>query len=644
MSAQIDSAPLVPADLPLSRRQAKRALRAREERDLELATSAGRGNPEAIAALAERLASRVERIARALMGSSREAVQPVDADDAAVHALVELLRSTASYRGKEPLERWADRTTALSVLRFARAVRRRSVPDAADSPLALVMAPRRVDERTARTFEQYLRTLSEPARQTLLLRHALGLKLSELADALQCSASSAREQLIEARSELRALVRRRGGEPAPLGVGAARWCAQRDRQAIGESLRRNELEELAELEARDPEVWAFVAQVRALELYFEAPRTEPTVQPQPAWVARAVAALRVSAPASPPPRASGTLSTHQIRDLEGSRVVRWLAVGASVALAASTVFALIVYRPERRASGVARPAGATAGAALQDASEPAGAGARGRLRPTVEALPKVMTAAHGPRLRRDGRVLTPGTLVAQGDLVEAMERPGCLEIEPDTQVCLALGSSARLVSISAQKRQLELTRGRAVVRVGPGSAATRIVMRVGALEVSAGRVVFAVERSFDGKLVRVRALRGALEARADTLSRSLSEASSATFRPPANLELAPLLPALAQRDWEVLATGLHPPMQAAAHPVAPVQDPAATAARVKRALEDMSDPELEASVPAGTDAVVEPEGPERPGSAEIAANPDPAAPGPAAEAPRDVPRDVPPGL
>ena len=581
VSAYTDPIPVASATPELSSKEAKRARRARDARDLGLLTKAGRGDQEAASQLAERLAPRVQRLARALIGGS------IDADDAALHALIELLRSYASYRGKEPLERWADRNAAFAVMRFARAVSRRS-----GAPFASDWRPR--DERTARTFEQYLQALTDNARQALLLRHALGLTLAELADGLQRPVAAASQQLLAARAELRGLVRRRAGQPAVLGPGAGHWCAQRDREAIGQVLRADELAELAELEARDPEVWAYVAQVRALELYLDAPRSGPAYLHGGTLAARAVAALGVTMPAQ-----GGAKAVREVerpaRDLEGSRVVRWMAVGASFLLAFATVAALLVYRPPPRpgaeAAGHAtiradREVGATVREGLPSSGPATGvqAIAAQRLAPTVESLPsKASTSPRGGRLRRAGRALAPGAPLSRGDVVEAFERNGCLQIEPATTVCLALGSVVRLVSLSSQGRELELTRGRAVVRLGPRSEPARLTLRAGALEVSAVRAAFGVERTFDGQIARARSLRGSVDVRVGNRAEKLDERTSALCRSAEDLVLVPSLAAAAQRDWEVLATGLHaaPPLQTDVSAAAPAgagdPDPASPA-------------------------------------------------------------------
>ena len=585
MSAHSDSVPVPPGgpavsrpSAPGSRADEPRAsgARARTDRDLELIAQVARGDIDATELLAERMAPRALRVARSLMAGTD------DAGDAALHALIELLRSHARYRGQLRLERWADRVMALSVVRFARAVRRRDQPaqaraEAADAGGALLAeyTPLRVDERGARTFEQYLALLPEQSRQILLLRHGLAFALGELSEALQCSLPVAREQLRAARRELRSLVRRKSdGSATVLGQGAQRWCVLRDREALGEVLGPDELEELTRLETRDPEVWAFVAQVRALELFFDssslarggAAREAPQSGAEHELAARSVAALEVTSPtlrnralALAPPTEAGP-------DFEGSRWVRRVALGSSMMLAAACVVALWRYEPpaprvlETRsvrapALSHAERADVAVRAAALEAAEAAEAAA---LRPTVEALPTARTALRGARLRSAGRLLPEGALLAQGETVETGDRPGCLQIAPDTELCLAAQSQLKLSALRPRERRIELLAGRVVARIGPLSESVRWSVHADQVEVQAARAVFSAERVPESKQLRVRTLRASVEVHAGELVRPIPEARSASLRLGGGpVEVVVLLPAQAQRDWELLATGLY---------------------------------------------------------------------------------------
>jgi RNA polymerase sigma-70 factor (ECF subfamily) len=167
--------------------------------------------------LANRLVVRVRRASLSLMRGS------VDADDAAQHALIEILRSAHTYRGDASVERWADRVTSRSVIRFARAVRRRNqaVEPGLDAEHVIADA---VDlsarEGVARGIEQYLSMLPDARREVLLLRHAFGHSIEEIAELTQASPNTVKDRLLAARRDLRKLIQRdraigakRGGHP-----------------------------------------------------------------------------------------------------------------------------------------------------------------------------------------------------------------------------------------------------------------------------------------------------------------------------------------------------------------------------------------------------------------------------------------------
>jgi len=547
------------------------AARAKADQDLELIAKVAHGDLDATELLAERMAPRALRVARSLMAG------PDDASDAALHALIELLRSHARYRGQLRLERWADRVMALSVVRFARAVRRR------DQAKGVVVAdaPALSDERGARTFEQYLMLLPEQSRQILLLRHGLSFALGELAEVLSCSLPVAREQLRSARRELRGLVRRKSdGAPQVLGEGAQRWCGLRDREALGESLAPDEHEELTRLEARDAEVWAFVAQVRALELFYDSVREAPQSAVEHELAARSVAALEITSPTLRTRALALESASETGPDFEGSKVVRKLAVASSVILAAASAVALWLYDPPPAPE---LPPGSLLAAALKSGEHAASvhsAAELAPLQPTVEALPTARTAPHGAKLRSGGRLLPEGSLLAQGDLLETSERAGCLLVAPDSELCLAPMTQLRLTSLQPRERRFELLAGRVVVRVGPQSDSARWSLRAGQVDVVSRRAVFSAERVVDTKLLRVRTLRAGLAVQAGDFKRELAEARTATLRlDGGSVEVAVLLPAVAQRDWELLATGLYPASapKAPAVPAVPAS-PASSAA------------------------------------------------------------------
>jgi RNA polymerase sigma-70 factor (ECF subfamily) len=181
------------------------------------------GVPEAQEELAERLVMRVRRGAHALMRGSS------DADDSAQLALIEILRSAQDYvalaggavrfdallvggsaRRDASVERWADRIVGRSVIRFSRAVRRRA--GAFSTTTADDESTLELSDRPPRTLDECLGRLPSTAREALLLRHAFGQSIDEIAELTQVSPDTVRDRLLLARKEFRRLAHSRVSE------------------------------------------------------------------------------------------------------------------------------------------------------------------------------------------------------------------------------------------------------------------------------------------------------------------------------------------------------------------------------------------------------------------------------------------------
>ena len=144
--------------------------------------------------------------------------------------------------------------------------------------------------------------------------------------------------------------------------------------------------------------------------------------------------------------------------------------------------------------------------------------------------PTARTALRGARLRSAGRLLPEGALLAQGEIVETGDRPGCLQIAPDTELCLAAQSQLKLSALRPRERSIELLAGRVVARIGPLSESVRWSVRADQVEVQAARAVFSAERVPETKQLRVRTLRASVEVHAGELVRPIAEARSASLR------------------------------------------------------------------------------------------------------------------
>lgn len=157
------------------------------------------------AEVVESLAPRVRRIAGSLLRNDH------DADDAAQVALLELMRALPTYRGEGTLEAFCDRVVVRTAIRIARARRLSSVrTDSGVDPDELpgAHAAPKLADGLPRTIEAYLHELPEARRTALVLRHAMGYSMDEIATLTDVSINTVKSRLLEAREEVRRLVRR----------------------------------------------------------------------------------------------------------------------------------------------------------------------------------------------------------------------------------------------------------------------------------------------------------------------------------------------------------------------------------------------------------------------------------------------------
>jgi RNA polymerase sigma-70 factor (ECF subfamily) len=172
--------------------------------ELETARRAAAGDRAAQTWLAGRVLAKVRKVARALTRAA------ADADDAAQLSVIEILRSAGSFRGESSLDHWAGRIAARTVLRYM--ARERRKPDtAADDLSRAAVAPARpasLAEALPRDVRDYLAQLPEPQRQAIVLHHALGYSLDEVAEMTKVSRNTVKGRLRLGAATLRKLVRR----------------------------------------------------------------------------------------------------------------------------------------------------------------------------------------------------------------------------------------------------------------------------------------------------------------------------------------------------------------------------------------------------------------------------------------------------
>jgi RNA polymerase sigma-70 factor (ECF subfamily) len=153
--------------------------------------------------LAHRLAARVRRISQRLLSNR------ADADDASQLALIEILRSAATFKDISTIERWSDRITVRTVLRHAREQRRRlwQLGTLIDmDSIGASSEPVPTARTTPRAVEEYLAELPPARREVLVMKHSLGYTTEEIAELTDNPVGTVKDRLVAARKQLRKLI------------------------------------------------------------------------------------------------------------------------------------------------------------------------------------------------------------------------------------------------------------------------------------------------------------------------------------------------------------------------------------------------------------------------------------------------------
>ena len=178
--------------------------------DVALCRRAATGDARAQGMVARRVLARVRNIARSL------ATRAADADDAAQYALLEVLRSCKNFAGRASLEAWAARIATRATLRHLARERRHQTAGAPEALSAGVEPPHSpLAETLPRSLREYLRELPEPQRTALVLHHALGHTLEEIAELTDVSRNTVKGRLRLGMAALRKRVRREQRLGAP---------------------------------------------------------------------------------------------------------------------------------------------------------------------------------------------------------------------------------------------------------------------------------------------------------------------------------------------------------------------------------------------------------------------------------------------
>ena len=163
--------------------------------------AAARGDRAATEALLTELLPRVRNLVRYLVRGDR------DVDDIAQEALIAIARGLAGFRGEGALTAWADRIAARATFAYLRR-ERRAPGHGLDGPdLAAVPHPGDGPDRYAerRQLVRLLDQLPDEQRHALVLHHAMGLSVPEMAESLGISAETVRSRLRLGKARLRAL-------------------------------------------------------------------------------------------------------------------------------------------------------------------------------------------------------------------------------------------------------------------------------------------------------------------------------------------------------------------------------------------------------------------------------------------------------
>lgn len=188
--------------------------------DVALVRAAVRADARAEAELVRRVMPVLRAVAHSILrgGSS-------DADDGVQIALMRVLERASTYRGDAALESWARTIGVRACLRLAETLRRHrpavteveeqgAIDDGDDALVDDVPGPIAV----------YLERLPEAQRQALVLRHALGYSVAEVAELLGVPVDTAKSRLMFGLRSLRKSIRRDllvGGRGGATGGGRA---------------------------------------------------------------------------------------------------------------------------------------------------------------------------------------------------------------------------------------------------------------------------------------------------------------------------------------------------------------------------------------------------------------------------------------
>jgi RNA polymerase sigma-70 factor, ECF subfamily len=205
----------------VARRRIERPLRPERPLDYErlsdpiIVRRARDGDRQALAALCERHAPRVERLSRHLLGDGE------DARDAAQESLAKLCVRIRQFRGESQFATWLHRLVVNTCRDVAERQRRRRCDPLPESLAAAPAAEESDPTRAAGLSElrgelcAAIAGLPESQRRVVVLKDALGLSFAEVAAATELPVGTAKSYAFRGRARLR--TRLEAAEPARAG-------------------------------------------------------------------------------------------------------------------------------------------------------------------------------------------------------------------------------------------------------------------------------------------------------------------------------------------------------------------------------------------------------------------------------------------
>jgi RNA polymerase sigma-70 factor (ECF subfamily) len=131
-----------------------------------------------------------------------------DVSDAVQGATLKMIEGLGSYRGEARIESWARRIVVRQCLDIL-AARRRELASKTDSAgLAAPVPDAAMSESLPADIRFYLAQLSDAHREIIVLRHAMGHTIGELAEMLEVSENTVKSRLLHARRQIRKAIRR----------------------------------------------------------------------------------------------------------------------------------------------------------------------------------------------------------------------------------------------------------------------------------------------------------------------------------------------------------------------------------------------------------------------------------------------------